>query len=70
MPTPATEDLNERDWVRASTAARALEVHRDTVLRRAAKGEFRLKTIDDTPYVHREDVERAKEAARASAKVA
>jgi hypothetical protein len=65
MPTKRAEALNDREWITASSAARVLGIHRDSVLRRAAKGAYRVKTIDGTPYLHRRDVERAaKEAAK------
>jgi hypothetical protein len=59
MPNKRAEALNERDWISASSAARTLGIHRDSVLRRAAKGAYRVKTIDGVPYLHRRDVERA-----------
>lgn len=63
MPTRRTEGLHDTDWITAAKAARALHVHRDTVIRRAAKGEFRMKLIDGTPFVFRRDVEKAAKAA-------
>ncbi len=65
MPNESAEALSEREWMTASKAGRILGIHRNTVIQRAAKGAFRMKTVGDVPFVHVDDVDAAVKAAEA-----